>query len=214
MRSSSAATIAALAAAPDQGLVPRDFVWVTAKDRDTGLPVEIGFWSGDYPITIDVISGTTGAEVERDYIGGVNLQVGDIAYVSDLSIQSVDVKLSAISDDVQQLVRGYDPRLAQVEIHSGFLDTTTRQPVDPPEIDFLGEIDGSPIETAATGGDSSITLKVRSDAISMLTRTNPRRRSHEGQKRRSGDEFARYANATGTWQVPWGVERQRNEERG
>lgn len=209
MRSAAAATVAALSAARDTGIVPRVFFWATVRDRETNEPVERGFWSGDRTVTIEVISGLTGALEERTYVGGVNLAVGDIARVADLTIQTVDVELSAIAAPVQALVRGYDARLARVEIHSGLLDPRTRAPVAAPEIDFLGEIDGAPIETGAAGGDSVVRLQVRSDAISMLTRRNPRKRSHEGQKRRSNDQFGRFGNAVKTWSLTWGAEEQK-----
>lgn len=151
----------------------------------------------------------TGLPVQRTYVGGVNLDIEEIPRVSDLTIQTVNISLSAIAGVTQQLVRTYDARLAKVEIHTGLLSTVSRNPVDEPEIEFLGEIDEAPIETGAVGEDSLITLAVRSDAIAMLTRTNPRRRSHEGQKRRLGDEFGRYSNVVGTWRVAWGTKGQK-----
>lgn len=208
MRSAGSATVAALTTARDKGLVPRRFFSATVRDRDTGDPVAVNLWSGDRTFTLDVISGVTGDAETRTYLGGVNLDIGDIPRVADLTIQTVEVAMSAIAGVCQQLVRGYDARLARVEIHIGLLDPVSRVPVDPPEIEFLGEIDGAPIETGRAGGESLIRLQVRSDAIGMLTRTNPRKRSHEGQRRRSGDEFGRYANSVGTWSVAWGQELQ------
>ena len=62
----------------------------------------------------------------------------------------------------------------------------------------------TPLETAV---EAPIRL-LESDAISMLTRTNPARRSYENQLRRDGDELNLYANAVGTWQVSWGENAQ------
>lgn len=190
--------------ARDKGILPAWFFWVTVRDRLTGEPEEFGIWSGDDTISVDVISGVTGGVVSRTYVGQANLTIGNIPRVSDLTIQTIEVKMSAIAPICQQIVRGYDTRLAKVEIHQGWLDVSSRLFADPPEIEFLGEVDGAPIETAAAGGESMITLKIVSDAISMLTRTNPRKRSFEGQKRRNSDEFAKYGNAVAAWKIYWG----------
>lgn len=204
MRSASLATQTALVNARDKGIVPRDFLWLTVRDLETAEPSTFGFWSGDYPIDITVISGTTGLEVTRTYVGDVNLVIGERRRVSNLTMQTLDVSLSAIAPAVQDIMRGYDVRLAKVEVHACLLDTETRLPVDEPEIDFLGEVNGIDVRTAAAGGESALRLAVVSDAISMLTRKNPRKRSYEGQMRRSGDAINIYSNAVANWQVNWG----------
>ena len=181
MRSISINNQFALAEARNKGIVPRGFLWITVKHLETGDPYSCGFWTGDDTVSVDVRSAVTGEIETRDYVGGVNLQIGDIPRVSDLTVQTIEVKFSAIADSTQQIIRGYDARLAKVELHAGWLDTVSRGIVDLPEVDFLGEVNGAPIETAAAGGESLVTLNIVSDAISMLTRTNPRKRSYEGQ---------------------------------
>jgi len=208
VRSASLATQAALQGARDNGIVPRNFLWLTVKELGTGVAASFGLWSGDDPIEITVISGTTGLPVTRTYVGGVNLEVGEITRVSDLTVQTLEISLSGISDSVKNIIRNHDARLAKIELHACQLDTVSREPVDAPEIDFLGELDGAPIETPAAGGEAKVELRIVSDAISMLTRTNPRKRSYEGQKIRSGDELSRYSNAVGSWQVMWGEVQQ------
>lgn len=205
MRNISVANQLALANARDKGLVPRQFFWITVRDRESGEPVDLGLWSGDEDIVLDVLSGSTGLPESRTYYGGVNLEIGEITRVSDLTIQSLDVSFSAIAPICKSIVFEHDPRLAKVEVHAGWLDTVTREITDEPEIDFLGEVDGAPVTTGSVGQDSNITLKVVSDAISMLARKNPRKRSYEAQKRRSGDEFGKYRNSTQSWHVKWGA---------
>ena len=204
MRNLSPAFLAALQAAQDGGIVPVRLVWVQAKDRATGLPVEVGFWSGDEDQEITVVSGSTGLPVVRLYYGAVNLDISEITYVSDLTIQTVTVSVSQIADIAQQLVREFDVRLAKVEIHEMCIDPETGQLAAMPELAFLGEVDGAPIRTPAAGGEGSIDFAVRSDAISMLTRRNSRKSSHEGQRLRSGDEWGKYSSTVATWTVPWG----------
>lgn len=205
MRSISNEMLTATAVARTRGLVPRQFVLVTARNLASGEMESVGLWGGDDTIDITVLSGTTGLPVTRTYHGAGELGgVDRIPRVSDLTVQTVEIDLSQIAPVAQQLVRGHDLRLAKVEVHDGLLDVDTRLPVSPPELVFLGEIDESPIETPAVGGKGSIKLIVVSDAINMLTRTNPRKRSYEGQKRRSGDEFGRYSNVVKNWEVVWG----------
>jgi hypothetical protein len=197
---------AALADAPQKGLVPRRYVWVTAKDRETGLPVSEGFWSGDEDVMINVIDGRLGTIVARGYRGaGQLLQISPIPRVSDLTEQTVTIDLSQIAPAVQQLVRGYDVRLARVEIHEMTHSTISRQPVSPPEPVFVGVVDGAPINTPAVGGDGKAELRCVSDAISMLTRTNPRKSSYEAQKLRSGDEWGLYSGSVAGWDIKWGA---------
>jgi hypothetical protein len=204
MRNVSSAFMDALLSGRDRGIVPRRFLHVTARDRTTGAPAGIGLWTGDEDINVTLTSGVTGQEVTRTYYGARNLVIPTIPRVSDMTIQTITVTMSQIADAVQQLIRGYDVRLAKAEIHDGLLDPVTRQLVAPPELSFLGEVDGAPIETPAVGGEGKASLKLVSDAISMLARKNPRKSSYEGQKRRDGDEWGLYASTVATWKIPWG----------
>ena len=105
MKDISAEMAAALAAARDRGLVPRQFLLVRAIERSTGLPFERGFWSGDDVITIGVPDRNTGVIVNHDFIGAMNLNIGPISRVSDLTIQTVTVDLSQIAISVQEIAR-------------------------------------------------------------------------------------------------------------
>lgn len=204
MRSISINNQLAVSQARDKGIIPRDFFWITVKHLETGDPAPFGFWTGDDTLSVDVMNANSGEIETRVYVGDVGLKIGDIPRVSDLTIQTIEVELSAIAPAVQSVIRGYDARLAKVEVHAGWLDTVSRGIVDLPEIDFLGEVNGAPIETGAAGGESKVTLNIVSDGISMLTRTNPSKRSYEGQKRRGGDEFGLHSNAVKAWRIFWG----------
>lgn len=204
MKNVSAAYQAALLGARDSSLVPVTFVWFQAKDRATGGPVEIGLWTWDEDLQINVLSGTTGLPVTRTYYGAVNLEVSDIPYVSDLTVQTVTIGMSQIADAAQQLVRGYDLRLAKCEIHEMTFNTTTGQLSSAPEIAFIGEVVGAPIKTPSIGNNGSIEVSVISDAISMLTRTNPAKSSYQGQRRRNGDDWGINSSTIKTWDIPWG----------
>ncbi len=204
MRNIDAAFHDALVSGRDKGIIPRRFVYITAKDRSTGAPASIGIWNGDEDITITVTSAVTGLPSSRSYYGAMNIEMGGITRTANLTVQNVELQMSQIADIAQEIVRGYDVRLAKVEIHEILFSTETRQPVSTPFPVFLGEVDTAPIETPAIGQDGNITLNIVSDAISMLTRSNPKKSSYEAQLRRGGDEWGKYASTVGTWKVPWG----------
>lgn len=205
MKNLDANFVTALNKARDYGLVPRQLLYITAKEIATGLPAEIGYWTGDEDINLDVISGITGLSVNRNYYGGVNLKLPNIPRVSDLTIQTISIDITNIASAVQLALRGYDLRLGKAEIHDGLLDVNTRQFVATPHISFLGEIDGAPINTGAVGQQGKASIKCVSDAISMLARTNPKKSSYESQKRRQDDQFGKYSSTIKTWRVPWGL---------
>lgn len=204
MKNISAAYLATLQGARDGSLVPVTFVWFLGKVRATGAPVELGLWTWDEDIEVTVLSGVSGLPVARTYYGAVNLSVGDIPYVSDLTVQSVTIGMSQIAPAAQKLVREYDIRLAKCEIHEMTYDKTTGSLSSAPEIAFIGRVDGAPLNTPAVGQAGSIEISISSDAISMLTRTNPAKSSYEGQRRRGGDAWGRYSSTIKTWDIPWG----------
>jgi hypothetical protein len=197
--------MAALSSAAERGIVPRKLVSVTAREfADPSTTARVSFWTGDEDLNITVTSGITGLPSVRTFYGAVNLEVGSIPRVSDLTIQTISVTLSQLADPVQDLVRGYDVRLAKVEIWDMLLDPASRLQVSTPQLVFLGEVDGSPIETPSVGQEGSVTIKCVSDAISMLTRKNYTKSSYEAQKLRSGDEWGKYAASVKSWRIPWG----------
>lgn len=204
MKNISPEMATALASARDRGLVARLFILIEATDRSTGLPFLRGFWTGDDTVTIGVPDRDTGIIVNREFIGGMNLDVSSIPRVSDLTIQTVNVDLTQIATAVQEIAREYDLRLAKADIYEAVLDPDTRLTAGNPEVVFMGEINGNPIDTPAVGDDGSIGVEINSDAISMLTRTNPSKSSYEGQKRRSNDQWGLYSSTISSWSVPWG----------
>src|SRR5690606_38720310 len=70
MKSYSANTVAALAA---RRLLPRDFLTITARERDTGEPVTVGFWSDLANVTALVIDPETGDPDLRAFYGAGSL---------------------------------------------------------------------------------------------------------------------------------------------
>jgi hypothetical protein len=205
MRSIDSTTVAYLQSR--EGIVPRDFLWITGHERDTGNPVSVGFWSDLGVVSVSVISGETGTLVTRTYNGsGSMISIDPIPLISDLSIRQVRINLSQINDDVLQIIRLYDARFGTVEIHRGFFDLNTRALIAPPLPHFIGTINNAPLHTPPAGEEGNVAITVVSHSRE-LTRTNPTKRSDESQKLRSGDRFRRHSDVVGQWEFWWGEDK-------
>lgn len=204
MRSLDAAELSAILAGT---VVAREFVWITAKTRDTADEVTIGLWSdaGDY--TCNVVDGLTGSTVSRSFKGAGLISVGDVRLISDLSVRTVDVELAAIDDQAEAALRTYDCRGAPIQIYRGFFDPNTNALVAAAKPRFVGFIDEAPIVTAEEGGVSKATLSCASHTRE-LTRKNSDVRSHESQLRRAaGDTLFKDTNVVADWDISWGENR-------
>ncbi|CDN93473.1 hypothetical protein [Agrobacterium tumefaciens] len=190
----------------DDSLIDRKAVWVVAKNRQTGLKEGIGVWNGDEDIGLTVIEGEIGLTVTRPYYGGGNLlSIGDIPRVSDFTTQTVTIDLSKIADAARKITREYDLHRAYIEIHDITLRPDNGMPAAAEEPVFIGIVDGAPIKRPAIGGQGKATLKVMSEVMRMLRRTNPEKSSYEAQRLRDNDEFYLYAGQIDSWEIPWGT---------
>ncbi len=189
------------------GVITRQFVWLIAKNRGTGADETVGFWNGPYDISVNVISGQTGNPEIRTYVGaGSLLEIDDIALVSDLTIQTLRVKLTQTNAAVNNAIRGYDSRNAKIEVHYGLFDKATRLLVDLPYPHFVGEVNKAPITRAKVGTSGGVIAECVS-RVRELTRINPAKKSDETQKLRSGDRFRRYSGVADQWAIWWGEEK-------
>lgn len=201
MQTLDAAFLASLRASRDEGIAPVYFFWCRAKNRTTGADETMGLWSGDEDIT-QAVQSPEGGLVSRPYLGGCNLRVSDLVYVADLTDEPVTVSLSQIAPATQQLVRGYDVRMAYCEIHAtswagGVLSSV-------PQLQWIGVIDAAPITTPAAGSEGGISLTVRSELMAQLTAINPAKSSDSHQQRRqAGDAFSEYAGIMSSWKIQW-----------
>lgn len=201
MKQLDAALFNSLSAARDAGIEPVYFVHIAAKERSTGDIRNMGLWTGDEDITISVQS-TTGGLVSRDYLGGCNLSVEGIQYVVDLTDNPITITMSQIADATQQLVRGYDVRLAYCEVHA--TTWTKGRLTGDPQLVWVGVVDDADIATPDVNGEGQIGLSVRSDAMSQLTATNPAKSSDSQQKKRSiGDTFSKYSGSIKARNIRW-----------
>ncbi|MBF2716256.1 hypothetical protein [Agrobacterium vitis] len=202
MRLYPAAITNALAA---RQLVARDFLWIIARDRTTGNPAGVGFWSDVGNVSAEVVHPDTGnADVRSFYGSGTLISVTEIPLVSTLEAQNVTITMSQIDDMVAQAVRLYDCKQARVEIYRGLFSPQTRKLVSPAELRFLGFIDTIEIKTPAEGDTGAVTLTCASH-MQEITRSNPDTRSDASQKLRSStDNFYQDTAVVGDWELFWG----------
>lgn len=203
MKSYPANTVAALAA---RRLLPRDFLTITARTRDTGAPVSVGFWSDLANVSALVTDPEMGMPVLRDFYGsGSLIQISDIPAIVGVSVETVTVTMSQLHDQVEEALRLYDVKQARVEIHTGLLDPDSRKLVDPAEPIFVGFIDKVEIRTPAEGGEGAAVLTCASGTQELL-RSNPSTRSHADQQVRApGDAFFLDAAVCDDWDHYWGA---------
>ena len=189
-------------------LVARDFLWIIARARGTGLPVTDGMWSDVGNVTASIVHPDTGAVVSRNWYGsGTLVQISDIPLVSNLSVQTVTLQLSQVHERVEQLVRDYDCKQARVEIYRGLFNPSTRAMVAPAECRFVGFVDTIQITTPSENEEGSVTLSCVSHTQEM-TRSNPDTRSNGSQiLRHATDNFYQDTSTAGEWEVFWGSEK-------
>jgi len=187
-------------------LVARDFLWIIARNRTTGLPEAVGFWSDVEDATLLVLDPDTLLPVYRNYraAGGL-IEINEIPAVSVIQVQDIEIKMSQLDELVQQAVRLYDVKQAKVEIHRGLFDPDTRNLVAPALVRFVGVVNNLRITTAAENSDGGVYISCVSHT-QELTRANPSTRSNEDQKLRSfTDIFFQDTAVVGEWELDWGA---------
>lgn len=197
MRSFSPVTAAYFAARGP--ILAHVLMWVTARNRSTGADETIGFWTGvDHQVfTIDGVARTY-------YAAGSMLTVDPLKWRAGLQVRTQRVTLSQVAAEVQQLIRGYDPRHAAVEIHRALFDPVTEVLVDTPHLMLRGFIDKVSLTTPAKGGSGDVTVEIAS-AARALTRPLNRYRSNASLTARAPtDTFRKYASTTDKIEVLWG----------
>jgi hypothetical protein len=210
VRSLSATELSALT---QRAVALRNLVWITVKNRDTGAKVSFGFWDDVGTVAHQIIDGITGGLSVQVFTGaGSLLQIEDIASAADLSIKTVRIRLSGINSQVANAVRGYDPRLAPIQIYRVILNPATGNAYAPARARFVGVVDELTIVDPRSGEQG----KIEAIAVSQFresARANPDMTSNESQKLRGTrhipsvgeDKFYKYANDVTTWEIMWGA---------
>jgi hypothetical protein len=205
MRYISSANQAALEA---RALEARDFLWLVARTRDTGIAVTEGVWSDVGSVSATVINPNTGLPVTRDWYGtGSLVAIDDIPLVANLSVQEINIRLSQVHERVERIVRDYDCQQARVEVYRGLFDPATKQMVAPAECRFVGFVDSIDIKTPAEGEEGAVTFSCVSHT-QEFTRSNPDTRSDATQRLRDPfDDFFVDADTATEWEIWWGSEK-------
>jgi hypothetical protein len=150
MRTYDSASLAALAAG---NVKPRYLLWIEAKNRSTGETETVGLWNGDQDQSITI------GGVARTYLaGGSLLDVGVLDYRAGQEIVMRTIRLSPINEAVEQVIRGYEPRLAPVQLHEVVYDLATDRITGTPQLRFDGQVDSIRLSRASAGGESGVDL--------------------------------------------------------
>ena len=184
---------------------PRDFIWLEARNRDTGAPVSIGVWSDIGDIMADVIDPVTGGVQARSFYGaGASIEVSDIRFVQGVTVQTVTIDLLYANGEVNDFFRTYQCKQAPISIFRGVLDPVSRVMVAPGVPRFFGRVDAAPFETGKEGDVSKIAITATSNTAE-LTRANSMMRDDASQRLRSAtDNFYQDVAVVKDWQMPWG----------
>ena len=186
------------------GMVARALVWVSARNRSTGATETMGLWTGD-----DHQDFTIGGVVRSYFGAGSVLALEPITMATGLDVRMQRLTLAPVAPEVETLIRGYDVRLAPVEIHRALFDPVTQTLIAEPLRTFLGWIDSVSIPTPVVGGQASIEVTLASLGRS-LTRSLALKQSDGTLRLRAPDDgFRKYAALSGTVDTVWGENRAR-----
>lgn len=200
MRSMSPAIMTHLAAR--QGLHACLLVWISARNRDSGAMETIGFWTG-----ADHQEFTINGQTRLYYGAGAPMEIPALITDIGLDVRTHRMTFSPLAPEVAQAIRGYDPRLAPIEMHRAYFWPDSHELVDAPERVFKGRIEKAPITTPAVGGQATCELSMVSSAHA-LTRTLALKKSDNALRERAPDDgFRRHIDVTGQVETAWGEKR-------
>ena len=203
MRLVDAATSDALSATTQ---VPRDFMEIRARDRSSGAVVTDYMWSGGADVSAAILDPFTGSERTQIWRGvGHLVGVGPVARVSNLTITRTIIRLSEVSQRVNDLIRAYDPKYGTVILYRAFISPETRKFVSAGRARFVGQIDNIIFTDPAEGGTGGVEVTCKS-RMQDLTRGNPATRSDPYQRLRGDpdDTFRKFVAAIGQREFRWG----------
>lgn len=185
--------------AQNAGVTIRQLLWVIARNRNTGDYEEIGLWSGEDHVQF-IINGQN-----RTYYGsGQFINFGELTLESTLNVRKMSAKVSAISPEMEVVLRQYDPKMAITQLHLAMYSPISNNLIAPPLLIHKGWIDRFVVKTPALKQQGEGGLDMMGHTR-IMTRTLPTKRSHETQiKRASNDTFYKDVTVTGQVSTPWG----------
>ncbi|MDE4175806.1 hypothetical protein PXK01_16710 [Phaeobacter sp. PT47_59] len=183
-----------------RGTNAKVLLWFQAKNRQTGAPETLGFWSGD-----DHQEFLIGGEIRTYYGAGNVIDVPPIVARPGFQVRHYRVTVPPFTDEVKILLQQYKPRLAAVQIHSVPLDIDTGLPMGAPKRVFKGYLNQAPEEIGRKGGTSRTELVLVSGARKLTFGLPLKRSNAELQRRNAKDRGREYSDVAGSWTVPWGT---------
>lgn len=186
-------------------LEPRDFMTIYARRRSDGEIISDSMWSDVGNVTANVINPDNGAAESRDFYGSGNLvKISDIPLVSNLSVQNVNIELSHLASNAEELIRGYDVRQSVVQIFRGLFQPGEGRMVEPAFPRFVGFVDSVEVVTPSENSEGSNNLTCASHT-QEVTRANASTRSGASQHQvNASDAFYNDAASTPEWKIWWG----------
>lgn len=197
MRDFSSTTMAYFAARGP--LLMHVLIWISARNRSSGALEEIGFWTGaDHQLF--AIGGQT-----RTYYGaGSMLAVDPLKWRAGLQVRTQRVTFSQVAPEVQEVIRGYDPRHAPVEMHRALCDPLSEGLIDEPHLLMRGYIDKVSLTTPAKGQSGDVAVEIATSGRALTRPLNRYRSDATLKARQPTDTFRKYASTTDKVEVPWG----------
>lgn len=183
-----------------RGVNGQVLIWITARNRSTGAPEDIGVWSGD-DHQVFVVGG-----VSRTYYGaGEVIGVPLIRSIVGLNTVYHTITLPPFTDKMKQALQLYDARLAKFELHSVAFDIDTGTQLAAPVRLIKGVLQEAPENIGQKASrNASVKLKVASSARNLSLGV-PLYKSDEAQRQVDpNDKGRQYVDVVGEWVVPWG----------
>lgn len=164
-----------------------------------GLTVTHGFWTG-----ADHREFSINGQDELFIGAGAVISIPPIVTETGLKVRQHRVVLAPTAPEVENAVRNYDLRRQRVYLYDAYFHPETNDLLSDPVQTFKGEIDASPIDTAAQDGEPAVELTLLGGG-QFLTRSLGIKKSDAGLRRRKpNDRIRRYTDISGSVDVFWG----------
>jgi hypothetical protein len=161
----------------------RWFIWVEARDPDSGDPDPVGFWNDLH--AIDYLAKT--------YHGSGNvIDISSVSARGDLTVPGITVTLSGVAPEALALVRGESIDQAPISVDIGIYDVETNALLEPLVPYFDGFIDDCQIDTPEAGGQSTMTLTCESTSRALTIERTATRSDASCKTRDANDDFYEY----------------------
>lgn len=182
-----------------EGVSPRALAWFEARNRATGATETLGLWQGADDRTFN-IGGAT-----RTYYGaGQLLGVDPIVARSGVEVRRQRLVFSALTPEVEQLVRGYDARYGRAEVHVVHMVAGTDTFVSSPVRWLAGYVDEVSIRTGEAGGEGAVEIRIATAARALTQKLGRKRSDRSLRARAPADRFRRYSDVSGSVKAWWG----------